>query len=104
MRNRSDPPKLFHRPGCIPDFDHLRHFILLVHGKYVDIVRMGLLVRRWHRPALAGMFGMVGGKEDRCARCFVIAGGVQVVGGAGRGDGGERGHPITVRFDRVDRG
>ena len=72
------------------------YFVLVVHGQEVDIVRMGLLMRRQNGTAFAGVFGMIGGEEDGGARLLVIGRGMKVVGGAGSGDGGQAVHPVAI--------
>jgi hypothetical protein len=76
------PTQFPHRPRCIPHFDHAGNFVLIVHGQEVDIVGMGLFVRRRDGAAFAGVFGMIGGKEDGGVRLLVIRGGMEVIGRA----------------------
>src|SRR6266487_4931036 len=61
------PAELSQRPRCVPYLDHALNLVVCVHREDVDIVGVGLLVRRWYRPTLSCVLGVVGGVEHRRA-------------------------------------
>ena len=76
------------------------YLVVGAHFDCIDIVCVDRFVGRWHRPAFTDVRGMVGSEEQRGAGAFIVAGGIQGVGGAGRCNCTEAMHPLAVSLHR----